>query len=112
MLVKIYDARQSIYEKERPPEGKREFVVEVKDISVNVEKLVINEETVAVGEKDLLLIDASRVLFVNVGFDSERGITVYKEAHIYTRAFSLKEAIRDGLEEAQWIVTWVVRPPE
>jgi len=112
MIVKIYDARQSIYEKERPPEGKREFVVEVKDISVNVEKLIINEETVAIGEKDLLLIDASRVLLVSEEFDGERGVTIYKEAHIYTKGFSMKEAIRDGLEEAQWIVTWVVRPPE
>ena len=112
MIVKIFDARQSIFEKERPPEGKREFVVEVKDISVNVEKLIINEETVAVGEKDLLIVDASRVLLVSETFDSERGVTIYKEAHIYTKGFSMKEAIRDGLEEAQWNIVWVTRQAE
>jgi len=99
MIVKIYDARQSIYEKERPKRGKREFIVEVKDISANVEKLFINGEAVAVGEKDLLLLDVSRILFAGGTFDAERGITVYKEAHINSRTFGIKEAVKEVLQD-------------
>ena len=112
MIVKIYDARQSAFENEHPPHGKREFVVETRDISMHVEKLVIDGEAITLGEKDLLLLDVSSIRFVEETFDNKRGIVVYREAHIYTKAFSMKEAIRDGLDEAQYIVTWVTRPPE
>jgi hypothetical protein len=112
MIVTIYDARQSIFEKERPKEGKREFVVEAKDIGANVERVLVNGEEVAIGEKDLLVLDASSIHFIEEAFDNERGIIVYKEARIYTKGFSLKEAFRDALDEAQYIVTWVTRPPE
>jgi hypothetical protein len=112
MIVNIYDAKRAVFERERPRSDRREFVVEVKGISVNVEKLFIDGEEVSIGEKDLILVDASSVHFIEENFDKERGIPVYKEAHIYTRTFSLKEAFRDALDEAQYIVTWVVRPPE
>ena len=112
MIVKIYDARQSAFGNERPKEGKREFIVEVSDVSANVEKLLIDGEEAVLGEKDLMLIDASSVRFIEETFDAKRDIVVYREAHIYTKAFSLKEAFRDALDEAQYIVTWVTRPPE
>jgi len=112
MIVKIYDARQSTYKAERPKEGKREFVVEVKDISVNVEKLFIDGEEVSIGEKDLILVDASGVNFIEENFDKERGITVFREARLTTKENSIKEAIKNALDDAQYIVTWVVRPPE
>jgi hypothetical protein len=99
MIVKIYDARQSVYERERPKEGKREFIVEVKDISVNVEKLFIDGEEAGIDEKDLLLLDVNWILFVGETFDSERGIVVYKEAHINSRTFSIKEAIKEALQD-------------
>jgi hypothetical protein len=112
MIVKIYDARQSTYKAERPKAGKREFIVDVKDISVNVEKLFIDGEEVSIGEKDLILVDASSIHFIAEDFDKERGITVYKEARLTTKENSIKEAIKNALDDAQYLVTWVVRHPE
>ena len=112
MIVKIYDARQSAFGNERPKEGKREFIVEVSDVSANVEKLLIDGEEITLGEKDLLLLDASSIHFIEETFDNKRGIIVYKEARLTTKENSMKEAIKNALDEAQYIVTWVVRPPE
>jgi hypothetical protein len=112
MIVKIYDAKRAVFERERPRSDRREFVVEVKDISVNVEKLLVDGEETVLGEKDFILIDASSVHFIEENFDSERDIVVYKEAHIYTKEYCMKEAIKDALDDAQYFTTWVVRQAE
>jgi hypothetical protein len=112
MIVKVYDARQSIFENEHPPQDKREFVVETRDISMHAEKVRVDGEEIMLGEKDLLLLDASSIHFIEETFDNKRGIIVYKEARLTTKENSMKEAIKNALDEAQYIVTWVTRPPE
>ena len=112
MIVKIYDARQSVYEREHPPKDKREFIVETRDISANVEKLLIDGEETTLGEKDVLLLDVSSVQLIEQRFDAKRGMVVFKEARLTTKENSIKEAIKNALDDAQYIVTWVVRPPE
>jgi len=112
MIVKVYDAKQSIFENEHPPHGKREFVVETRDISMHAEKVLVDGEAITLGEKDLLLLDASSIHFIEETFDNKRGIIVYKEARLTTKENSMKEAIKNALDEAQYIVTWVTRPPE
>jgi hypothetical protein len=112
MRIDIYDARKLLDTDMHPPEGKREFVVETDDMLIHVEKVFIDDEEVNLDEEDYLILDVVSVRFVDGYRDGQRDITVYKEGRIYTMTFSVKEAIRDGLEEAQYIVTWVVRPPE
>jgi hypothetical protein len=100
MIVRIYDARQLIFKDEHPPQGKRELIVETRISSMHVEKLVIDGEETTIGEKDMLLLDVSRILFVEKTHDDVRDIDVYKEAHLTTKENSIKEVLRDVFEDA------------
>ena len=99
MIVKIYDAKQSIFENEHPPHGKREFVVETRDISMHAEKVLVDGEEITLGEKDLLLLDVSSIRFVEETFDNKRGIIIYREAYLTTKENSIKEVLRDVFED-------------
>jgi hypothetical protein len=107
MITKIFDARMSIFKNEHPPENKREFVIEYKDISVNVEKVLVDGEEIMLGEKDLLVLDASSIRFIEENFDNERGIIVYKEARITTKEKSLKEILQEVLDDAVIKTTYI-----
>jgi hypothetical protein len=112
MIVEIFNAQLLANVAKRPPEGKREYVIQMKNTHIHAEKVIIDNEEAEIGEKDLLVLEVGKVHFIEEAFDEERYVFVYKEARIYTKEYCVKEAIRDALDDAQHIVTWVTRPAE
>jgi len=112
MIVKIFNAHLLADAMRRPPKGKREYVVQLKNTYVHAKKIIIDGEEAKIGKKDVLVLEASSIHFVEEKFDKERYVLVFKEAHITTKENSMKEAIKNALDEAQYIVTWVTRPSE
>jgi len=112
MIVKIFNAQLLADGMKRPPKGKREYVVQLRNTYVHVRKIIIDGEEAKIGKKDMLVLEASSVHFIEEKFDKKRYVLVYKEARLTTKENSMKEAIKNALDDAQYLVTWVVRPPE
>jgi len=112
MLVRVYP---SGILKNKEKDNKNEenmYVVTSREIFIHTSRVFIDGEEIELGENDELLLEVDALRIIDEHFDSERDILTCKEVKLFTRGFSMKEAIRDGLDEAQYIVTWVTRPPE
>jgi len=80
-------------------EDKEEYVVSAREIFIHTEKVILDGEILKLGENDELMLEVDTLHIVDEHFDSERDILTCKEVRLNTKGFSIKEAVKEVLQD-------------